>query len=217
MFYYDLSEYSKAIEDFSKAIEIMTRIIQLEKSNVINNIDTTSSPTNYNTDTTSNPAKVVKSKKAKYIKRKTVETPEEIITELLVYRATAYTELGNYDKARQDYLQLNCIRPNKPVSMDLLGWNYRKCDMQDSAIFYFKKAIEMDSLDKDALIGLALAYYCNGEYDSSKDVLNLLIGLEPELSRGIIGIKNLEEEYWYTDTEREKIKAMLEFYGYCYY
>ncbi|MGB4845421.1 MAG: tetratricopeptide repeat protein [Ferruginibacter sp.] len=88
---------------------------------------------------------------------------------------SAYVELGHIylasgkpDEAYANYHQALTINPRMSEALFGTGKIYRDFKkLQDSAIFFFKKAAQIDTANKEIFYGIAWSYNAKEEYDSA--------------------------------------------------
>jgi len=189
---YDFKDYQGALSDYGKAIEI----------------DPKYTDAYYNRGITKNELKDYKGAIADF--HKVIEiNPKDIAGygELGI----VHSEMKEYDAAIEITLKGLKQDPKNATLFDNLGYFYMaKWDITD-AISNFKKCIEIDNKNFDAILGLSTAFYYKNDKVNSKKYLEQAKSVEPRLKKGMDGITELYESgYSYSDKHKATLKKMFE-------
>jgi tetratricopeptide (TPR) repeat protein len=91
-----------------------------------------------------------------------------------------------------------------------IGFCELDMDNYPSAIESFQKCLKESPGNLDALVGLSLAYYSQGDRDSSRKYLQMARKTEPLLEKGMAGLAELAKYgVSYTDKETEIFNRMF--------
>lgn len=108
--------------------------------------------------------------------------------------AEIYFNNNNYESAKKIYRKL--IR-KRPESKDYsnIGLIEEHQEKWDAAIRNYRKALELNHHNANALSGLARIYYNTGDYQNSKATYLKLIAIEPENDESYYFLGVIEQEY----------------------
>ena len=107
----------------------------------------------------------------------------------LIDLAIAYGNIGDLKKAEDILLEAIKLYPlNKFIAYVNIGRLKSKQKEYDQALFYFNKALQIDSKSEEVLINISTAYYDAGKYKESLDVLFRIMEINKNNVKAIINI-----------------------------
>ena len=101
------------------------------------------------------------------------------ISEIYSNRGVAYNNLGQYDKAVDDYLNAIKLNPNFSEALCNLGVTYNHLKKFDKAIISLKKALELRPDFTSALINIGISYRNLLKLENAHKQFETALNLEP--------------------------------------
>ncbi len=93
---------------------------------------------------------------------------------------------------------------------DNVAWFYYENGENECAIMHFKICLQIHEYDFDALFGLAMIYFEEGELVIAKNYFNKAKNMEPLLKKRMRGIKELENNgYFFSKKNKQLLKKMF--------
>ncbi|MCX6243536.1 MAG: tetratricopeptide repeat protein [Bacteroidetes bacterium] len=124
-----------------------------------------------------------------------------------VNRSIAYGKQAKWDQAIADGLKAIRIDPENAALHDKLGYYYSGKDDMKRAEEQFRKTLEIENNNFDAMLGLAVVNFRNGDFVQSKNLLDQAKNIQPKLLKGMEGIAELENLGFFKPAS---VKVMLE-------
>ncbi len=121
----------------------------------------------------------------------------------------AYYNLGQYEKAIEEFNKIVLIDSNHVQAHFNLGLAYSQVNHIDSAIQNFQKTISLDSTFYFAHTNLGFLYFIQKQYDKAIEILEQAIKINPRYDRVHYNLGNVYRELEMTDQAiREYQKAI---------
>jgi tetratricopeptide (TPR) repeat protein len=102
--------------------------------------------------------------------------------------------MKKYDAAIADFSKAISMNPGQASYYDDLGYNYLEKKDYRSAVANFSQCLSRDDKYFDAMLGLAIAFYNQGDLEQTKSAIRRAVGAEPRLAEGMAGIEKVEKD-----------------------
>ena len=110
-------------------------------------------------------------------------------------RALAYWEMGEFQKALDDYIESVKLNPLNTVALRGAGEMLNKLNRHLDAAPYLSAAVKLDPKYSAAYTALGVAYYNSEEWLKSYQALKKAVELDPEDKTAAKGIAKIERHF----------------------
>jgi tetratricopeptide (TPR) repeat protein len=137
--------------------------------------------------------------------------PSEI--DIYLKRATAEFYIGKYKLVIDDLNNLFKYRRSDYMTLNLLGYALLHVQMYDSSISCFNKSLKMYRSEVDTYLGLAMAYYLQGNINEANKYFAFATSASGVIKLDSAGVARLEKaNYYYSDEEKKYINVLYKFW-----
>lgn len=103
---------------------------------------------------------------------KNSQNNEDTKEEYYILRGINYTREGNYTKALREYEKAYQKNENNIITLKEIARTYAKLEDYDKGVYYYTRALKIDSKDKESLRNLGYIYFLQGDLKKSLEYIN---------------------------------------------